>query len=215
MKTKTIGELLAEERKKAGLSLEAMAAQTRVKIEFLQAIERNDFTQLPAAVFVKGFISSYARALELDPKPLLALLRRDYKISALGVLSPQDIIVTATRQPRIPRTIQLMLISTIVLAAVLGFYVSWQWLLLNRPPELLVTSPTELAEVDERFSVMGRTLPTITVTVNGQPVQLKPDGFFVTEVELPKVGIATIVIEARDSKGKTTVIERQVRVKTD
>lgn len=215
MKTKTIGELLVEQRIQAGLTIETVAAQTRVKLEYLQAIERNDFSQLPAAVFVKGFIRSYARVLELDPQPLLALLRRDYKTTAHGALRPQDIIVSTTRQPRMPRTLRLLMIGTVVLAGVLGTYVTWQWLLLNRPPEVIITHPSELAEVESQFSVMGRTAANTTVTVNGQPVPLKPDGFFVTEVELPKIGIATIVIEARDPKGKSTVIERQVRVKTE
>ncbi len=215
MKTKTIGELLLEQRLRAGLTLETMAAQTRVKLEYLQAIERNDFSQLPAAVFVKGYIRSYARVLELDPQPLLALLRRDFKTTTHGTLRPQDIIVSATRQPRLPRTLRLLVIGTVLLAGVLGAYVTWQWLLLNRPPEVVVTHPSELAEVQTQFSVMGKTVTNATVTVNGQPVPLKPDGFFVTEVELPKIGIATIVIEARDPKGKTTVVERQVRVKAE
>ena len=192
-----------------------MAAQTRVKLEYLQAIERNDFSGLPAAVFVKGFIRSYARVLELDPQPLLALLRRDYKTTAHGTLRPQDIIVTTTRQPRLPKTLRLLLIGTVALAGVLGSYIGWQWLLLNRPPEIILTHPSELAEVESQFSVMGRTSTNSTVTVNGQPVPLKPDGFFVAEVELPKIGIATIVVEARDPKGKSTVIERQVRIKPE
>jgi cytoskeletal protein RodZ len=215
VKTKTIGELLVEQRMRAGLTIETVAAQTRVKLEYLHAIERNDFTQLPAAVFVKGFIRSYARVLELDPHPLLALLRRDYKTTAHGALRPQDIIVSTTRQPRMPRTLRLLMIGTVVLAGVLGTYVAWQWLLLNRPPEVIITHPSELTEVEAQFSVMGRTAANNIVTVNGQSVPLKPDGFFVAEVELPKIGIATVVIEARDPKGKSTVVERQVRVKTD
>lgn len=215
MKTKTLGELLVEQRGRAGLTIETVAAQTRVKLEYLQAIERNDFSGLPAAVFVKGFIRSYARVLEIDPQPLLALLRRDYKTTAHGTLLPQEIIVTATRQPRLPKTLRLLLIGTIALAGVLGSYIGWQWLLLNRPPEIILTHPTELAEVESQFSVMGRTSANSTVTVNGQPVPLKPDGFFVAEVTLPKIGIATIVIEARDPKGKATVIERQVRIKPE
>lgn len=215
MKTKTIGELLVEQRTKAGLTIETVAAQTRVKLEYLRAIERNDFSQLPAAVFVKGFIRSYARVLELDPQPLLALLRRDYKTTAMGTLRPQDIIVVTSRQPRLPKSLRLLLLGTVLLAGVLGVYLGWQWLLLNRPPEIILTHPSELAEVESRVSVMGRTAANVTVTVNGQPVPLKQDGFFMTEVELPKIGIATIVVEARDPKGKSTVIERQVRIKPE
>lgn len=215
MKTKTIGELLVEQRLKAGLSLEEVAVQTRVKHEYLKAIEQNDFPQLPAAVFVKGYIRSYARVLELEPQPLLALLRRDYRTTHKGELLPQDIIVSSVRQPSLPRNIRILAIGTTILAGVLGAYLGWQWLLLNRPPELIVTYPTELVEVDTRFSVMGRTAINSTVVVNGQPVPLKSDGFFVAEVELPKVGIATVVVEARDPKGRTTVIERQVRTKSE
>ena len=38
----------------------------------VRAIEQEDLTRLPALAYVRGFIRSYARVLNLDPEPLLS-----------------------------------------------------------------------------------------------------------------------------------------------
>jgi cytoskeletal protein RodZ len=47
------------------LDLRDAAQQTRISIGYLKAIEDEDFSKLPGAVFVKGFLKSYARFLQL------------------------------------------------------------------------------------------------------------------------------------------------------
>lgn len=66
-----IGETLREAREERGLTLEDAAAETRIRRTHLEALEREDFDQLGGDVYVRGFIRSYARALEVDPQPLL------------------------------------------------------------------------------------------------------------------------------------------------
>jgi len=46
---------------------------TRLRVPFLQAIEKEAWDELPAPVFVRGFVRSYARALGLDEQRVLAL----------------------------------------------------------------------------------------------------------------------------------------------
>ena len=60
-----LGEYLKQARKKKGLSLEQIASQTRFQERHLQALESEDFANLPAKVFAKGFVRSYAKALGL------------------------------------------------------------------------------------------------------------------------------------------------------
>ena len=38
----------------------------------MRAIEQEDLARLPALAYVRGFIRSYARVLNLDPEPLLS-----------------------------------------------------------------------------------------------------------------------------------------------
>jgi cytoskeletal protein RodZ len=61
------GDMLRTARERRHLSLDALAETTRVSRRVLQAIEDNDVAALPAPVFVRGFLRSYAREVGLDP----------------------------------------------------------------------------------------------------------------------------------------------------
>lgn len=67
----SLGDYLKQARKKKGLSLEKVASQTRIQEHHLQALEAEDFGNLPAKVFAKGFVRSYAKALGLDEEEAL------------------------------------------------------------------------------------------------------------------------------------------------
>jgi cytoskeletal protein RodZ len=66
-----LGDYLKQAREKKGLSLEQVASQTRIQEHHLQALESEDFANLPAKVFAKGFVRSYAKALGLDEEEAL------------------------------------------------------------------------------------------------------------------------------------------------
>jgi cytoskeletal protein RodZ len=68
--------VLKTTREKENLSLEEVSVLTRVKIKYLIAIEADNFDILPSTVQKKGFLRAYARALDLDPAPLMAELRQ-------------------------------------------------------------------------------------------------------------------------------------------
>ncbi len=67
----TLGELLRQEREKRGITIEQMASATRVGIRFLHALESDHYAELPAKPFVRGFVTAYARFLNLDSQELL------------------------------------------------------------------------------------------------------------------------------------------------
>ena len=215
MKTKTLGELLREARERAGIDLATLESMTRIKQQSLKALENNDFAQLPSVVFVKGYISSYARALEIDPMPLLAILRRDFTLSTKGQLRARELFVPSNSTRFIPRPVRMAVVTVLSLSLALALYVGWQWYLINLPPSVVLASPSEMSEVGGEVSVTGRTKPDVQVLINGQSASLKPDGFFTGRAYFPKSGIASIVVEAKDHRGKKTTIERQVLVKTN
>jgi len=65
------GEYLKQAREKKGFSLERLASQTRIPEHHLHALESEDFEDLPAKVFAKGFVRSYAKALGLNEEEAL------------------------------------------------------------------------------------------------------------------------------------------------
>ena len=62
------GQHLRHHRLNAGLSLEQIAVETKVRAAFLEQVEREDFESLPAPVFVRGYVFQFARAVGL-PMP--------------------------------------------------------------------------------------------------------------------------------------------------
>lgn len=67
----TLGHTLREARERRGLSLTEVALETNIQSPRLDAIEHDDFSRLPPPVYVKGFIRTYAKYLDLDPDPLV------------------------------------------------------------------------------------------------------------------------------------------------
>jgi cytoskeletal protein RodZ len=60
------GESLRKERELRGITLEEISQHTKVHTRFLEAIENDDLSVLPAKAFAKGFLRSYARMVGLD-----------------------------------------------------------------------------------------------------------------------------------------------------
>ncbi|MBC7924387.1 MAG: helix-turn-helix domain-containing protein [Bryobacteraceae bacterium] len=60
------GQLLQSERLKRNKSLADIASETRISSRYLDAIERDDTSQLPGDFFYKAFLRQYASTLELD-----------------------------------------------------------------------------------------------------------------------------------------------------
>ena len=68
-----LGNTLREARQQRGLSLNDVERATSIRMKYLEGLEAEDFEALPAPVYIKGFLRTYARYLGLDPLPLLAL----------------------------------------------------------------------------------------------------------------------------------------------
>ena len=62
----TVGEQLKAAREERQLTLTDIAAQTRIPIRHLEALESSDFAALPGSMYSIGFAKSYARTVGLD-----------------------------------------------------------------------------------------------------------------------------------------------------
>jgi len=68
----TFGEHLKREREMRGVSLEEIAAATRISTRFLEALENEQWERLPGGVFNRGFVRAVARFLGLNEESLVA-----------------------------------------------------------------------------------------------------------------------------------------------
>jgi cytoskeletal protein RodZ len=212
IKTQTVGDLLIKHRKAAGLELKDVAKQTFIKLEYLKAIEQNNFAFLPNASYAKAYISNYSKLLGISPSPLLAILRRDYQESAKGRLLPREFLRDSFRKTNLFSPVRLTLLFLASIFLIFLSYAAWQWYSLNRPPRLEVFQPSDNDQTAARVVVEGQTIMNATVLVNAQPVALQPGGFFNTELYFDIEGPATITIKATDERGKTSVVQRTIQV---
>lgn len=70
----SVGKTLREAREQLGLSVNDVANRIKFAPRQVEALEADDYVQLPEAAFVRGFVRSYARLLELDSSRLLSSL---------------------------------------------------------------------------------------------------------------------------------------------
>jgi cytoskeleton protein RodZ len=81
-----VSQALRAARERSGLSLEEVSDRTKIKLTFLQAIERGEFERLPGEFFARAFLRTYARELRLSPD---AVLRR-YDAGRPAVEQPEE-----------------------------------------------------------------------------------------------------------------------------
>jgi cytoskeletal protein RodZ len=71
----SLGSYLKRERELRQMSIAELAQITRIPARVLQHLENDAHNELPADVFVRGFLRSYANALGLDDESVLARYR--------------------------------------------------------------------------------------------------------------------------------------------
>jgi cytoskeleton protein RodZ len=133
-----IGRILEQKRKERGLSLEDVEQATKIRKRYLTGLEREDYAMLPDAVYVRGFLKTYANYLGLDGEDVSRQLKSarkprrergiDYNTNPESdfeepLISPSGL--TGTPKRKIPTSaIVTLIVALLALAAVIGtFYV--------------------------------------------------------------------------------------------
>jgi flagellar biosynthesis protein FlhG len=65
------GKTLREIRERIGIDLKTVTTETKISTKILEWIEEETLEKLPAAVYLKGFLKSYAQSLGLDPQKVV------------------------------------------------------------------------------------------------------------------------------------------------
>lgn len=125
----TLGALLSQARKQKGLSVGEVAERLKLPARQIEAMESGSYKGLPEAVFIKGFLSSYARLLELDESEFKQYLQQifpsgqRYSTSdSSKVLSSELDFQDKPQRRHFPR----WLIALLVLIIIGGVVYAWQ-----------------------------------------------------------------------------------------
>lgn len=209
-----LGDKLSAERQRKGLTIPEVARATKIRPEFIIAIEKGQYNKLPSSTYAQGFVKNYIEYLGLSSRDLLALFRREFdEREYLGVLPESfvkkgDIPINPSKwKGRV-----LILVGFILLVGVFLFFqykaaIFGPYLSINYPPDLVSIKTQDIL-------VKGSTDPNSTVMVNNLPVFVDSNGHFTKDISVFP-GATTITITSTNAFGKTSSIERHVTVQAE
>ncbi|MCW3796401.1 DUF4115 domain-containing protein [Sphingomonas sp. BN140010] len=125
---KTVGEQLRAARTAQDVSLEELAARTRIPTRHLESLEASDWSKLPATTYSIGFAKSYASAVGLDRTAIGEQLRAE-----MSGYSQRPAHTTEVFEPADPARVMP---KWLVLLAVLGVIAVVAALLVMRNREI-------------------------------------------------------------------------------
>jgi cytoskeletal protein RodZ len=119
-----IGEILATARVEAGLTIEDVSRETRIRGGLIQAIEKDNFAPCGGDVYARGHIRNIAAIVGVDPRPLVAEFDRIHGGEPQPVENPAptfDPHVAQQSERRRPNWAAAMAVALVVICVIAGF----------------------------------------------------------------------------------------------
>lgn len=76
-KKMTLSDVLKSHRQQKRISLHTVRKETRISINYLEALEAGDWKIFPAEVYLTGFLRRYSEYLGLDPEAMIQLYKNE------------------------------------------------------------------------------------------------------------------------------------------
>lgn len=201
---RTIGDILKIARLKKRYSLRRVEKETKIKKEFVEAIENENWTALPEFPVVSGFVKNLASFLSIDIKTAYATFKRDYLPQKLSINPKPDVGGKFIWTPK-----YTFLVGFLVVILALFGYLGFQFVKFNSPPALEVIKPAEnFVATSKKVDVSGKTDSDATVKINNQLVLVGDDGVFNGRVEIFEGTNEIVIIATNRSKKETTIVRK-------
>ena len=120
----SVGETLTRARESAGLTVEHLSTQTRIRAGLIRAIEADDFSGCGGAVYARGHLRSLAKAVGADPDELIAEFDRSHAdepapaLVPVPAVDPHEAARADGRQPNWAAAMAVALVVICVLAGI-------------------------------------------------------------------------------------------------
>ena len=184
MRKKTIGEVLRLARINQGLSLEELQAKTDIQMNLLEAMEADDFDQLPSTFYARSFLRKYAWAVELDERIILDAYDSGSMITYEEVdVDEEDL--SGRRRSNKKKTSYLPLFYFVLFALLILIFVTyyvWSYIQTQPSPSSAnysvisstgsITSPSSSSS-SQTSSSSSTTESTITVSGEGNRIEAR------------------------------------------
>jgi transcriptional regulator with XRE-family HTH domain len=200
----TLGERMKKIRSERRLSLAEISKSTKIQVKYLEDIEEGEYQKLPADVYVKGFLRSYAIFMGLNETMLIKQYEREKGIHK-NIKKISDIDNTG----RPIKFSSFIVTPKMIVAGGVAILVLASFLYLYREvnnfvsvPRLTIIKPADGAAIDGNMvHVIGIAEKDALVFINDQPVLVNENGEFGEDVGL-KPGLNTINVKARSKFNK-------------
>ena len=177
------GQVLADARKSKGLSLEDVSARLKITVPYLKALEDCEYDQLPGTAFVRGYLRSYAKLVEVDDKHILSLygetVQADEQVARMLREKPLD-------NHGVPGGKWLAIVSLVLLVAFVGGSVYW-W---NNQAAPAGTAPVRTVNVSPATEPEEQESPVATTAQAAAEEAVAEEGAPATEVAAAEAQLA-------------------------
>ncbi|MEI7891081.1 MAG: helix-turn-helix domain-containing protein [bacterium] len=202
----TLGEKMKKIRDERRLSLNEISKGTKIQVKYLQHIEESEYQKLPADVYTRGFLRSYAIFMGLNETALIKQFEREKNIHKnIKKVVDEDHHHKArpVKFSSLVITPKAIIISVILLVVVLSF--AYLYIEVNNfvsKPRLSILTPFDGAMINGSSThVSGIAEKDALVFINDQPVLVSEKGEFSEDIGL-KLGVNIISVKARSKFDK-------------
>jgi cytoskeleton protein RodZ len=174
----SVGQKLRETRELHNFSLEQVARDTHISKQYLEALEKEQFSTIPGETYIIGFLRNYAEYLSLNPEEIVSLYKNIQ-------IQEQPLPMTELLEPAGPKAPPRILILLVIVLAVLvgGGYLLYRYVIAPSgralPQTEVVQEATEQAEgrefifEDEAMTRWFNADDTIGFPLNGNTYRLQ------------------------------------------
>ena len=181
------------------MSLGEASRQTRIQVKYLEYLEEGSYDKLPADVYVRGFLRSYAEFLGVDDRILVRLYDKEQEIQKNidRRKSPKKEKKETVNVSSFVFTPKIIAIASVVILLLGGiFYLYKEVGAFASTPRLVIISPDNNYVTDSNLvTIEGVTDRDAKLFLNGQPILVSDDGKF-REVITVQSGTNVINIKA-------------------
>lgn len=135
-----LGAKLRRARESQRLSQIDVARRLRLRLEVIESLERDDFSKLPAAVFVRGYLRSYAKLVHLSEDEIIQLFNRAIE-SANDKEKQEHAACKSIEKPRQKTFKDLRFLTYAIVAGLVLLVVLW-WFGEHKKSSGLMTNKT-------------------------------------------------------------------------
>ncbi len=197
------GVALAAAREAMGLSVEQIADQLKLAPRQVQAIERGDFDALPNRAVTRGFIRAYAKAVRLDPAPLVAMVEVEGAVGHADATVRPTKVTASFQESRFPSLTERnngkplgAIVAGVAVVALVGGAAAWQFGLLpslNLPSRVGVATPASAPETAAPPVVVTQPAPQSVDTPLQSPnvplISVPPQPGSAAQATVPGAGV--------------------------